>query len=85
MTRETAFVPSITDLEPYGDHGWQWTETRPDGAPIRCRTNRAGCGLWYVGDAEDKQQVGTCQFYLDTCLTRAAVYAKIRRYATIYM
>jgi hypothetical protein len=81
--REVMFIPSITNLKPYGNCGWQWTETTVSGPSIQCRTNKSGDGLWVVGPQEDKQSLGMCQFWLPS--TRDAAYSKIRRFRTEYL
>ena len=73
--------PSVTNLEQYGESGWQWTVNNQ----VNYRTNQKGNGLWACGSYEggwadayqDRQVQGTCQFWLPE--TRKAAYDKIRR------
>lgn len=69
------YYPSIKNLESYYN-GWQW-----DIGNSHYRTDRYGDGLWYCGD-EDKQFVGTCQFFLPYYNKRKydSAYSKIRRF-----
>jgi RimJ/RimL family protein N-acetyltransferase len=78
------FIPSITNLEQYGNKGWRWTESCWDEWNNKTkdyRTNRQGDGLWVIGKIEDQQCLGTCQFSLPN--NRKAAYSKIRRAGTI--
>lgn len=74
----------ITDLERYGDHGWSWTVDADDPYALpeqwggtRYRTNGEGDGLWVVGELEDKQVSGTCQFSLPA--KKSAARSKLYR------
>ena len=71
----------ITNLESYGDNGYEWEVIDESGAETRYRTNRGGDGLWCtrlpVNHLHAPQQVrGTAQFSLYGIKN---VRAKIRR------
>lgn len=72
-------TPSITNLTPYREGGWQWdltteSDVSEEMVTREYRTNLEGEGLWCDG----KQVLGTCQFSLNVNDVRG----KIRRFFT---
>jgi hypothetical protein len=64
---------SITNVEPNGNYGWEWTESIDGGSPTTYFTDSHGDGLWIKGSHEgkwaenyqDQQIEGTAQYSLD--------------------
>lgn len=72
MEDEDGYITEISELEPYGTHGWSWTqhvahEDDPEAVVTTlCRTDENGKGLWVWSEFDGcwQQAYGTLQYRL---------------------